>query len=244
MRSERDSTSVAIAVTKGAVTSNAINSFDAALSAERRARMVETQLRARGIRDERVLAAMGGILRERFVPVDRCDMAYDDSPLPIGEGQTISQPYMVAVTCQSARLSGHERVLDVGSGSGYQAAVLSRLAREVVSIERVPELAENARRRLEEAGIEGVEVVLGDGTLGFLPRAPYDAIVVAAAAPSVPPALIDQLAVGGRLVIPIGPRSMQRLRAIEKLDDHRLRELDGDACVYVPLIGAAGYAPD
>jgi protein-L-isoaspartate(D-aspartate) O-methyltransferase len=205
--------------------------------------MVEHQLRARGIHDERVLRAMGEVPRECFVPDFRRAEAYVDGPLPIGEGQTISQPYMVAITCQRARLTGSERVLDVGCGSGYQAAVLAKLAREVVSIERVPTLAEEARRHLSDAGIDNVEVVVGDGTLGYPPRAPYDAIVAAAAAPHVPSALVDQLTVGGRLVIPVGSRYMQELRTIEKLAGGRTRELGGEACVYVPLIGAAGY-PD
>jgi protein-L-isoaspartate(D-aspartate) O-methyltransferase len=208
--------------------------------ARERAAMVERQLRARGIRDPRVLAAMGEVPRHLFVGEAYRSAAYEDGPLPIGEGQTISQPYMVAVTCQRAGLSGDERVLEVGAGSGYQAAVLGRLAREVVAIERHASLAEKARVSLAAAGATNVEIVVGDGTRGYSARAPYDAIVVAAGAKAVPPALVEQLAVGGRLVIPVGTRFMQELRVVEKTA-HGVREIGGDACVFVPLVGEGGW---
>ncbi|HSI98231.1 MAG TPA: protein-L-isoaspartate(D-aspartate) O-methyltransferase, partial [Gaiellaceae bacterium] len=179
--------------------------------AEARARMVERQLRRRGIADERVLAAMARVPRELFVSESLRAYAYDDGALPIGHGQTISQPFIVATICQLLGLDGHERVLDVGTGSGYQAAVLAELAREVVTIERIPELAEHARAALGAAGYGRVEVVVGDGSLGVPDRAPYDAIAVAAAAPTVPEALYEQLVLGGRLVVPRGSRGGQDL---------------------------------
>ncbi len=147
---------------------------------------------------------------------------------------------MVAVTCQRARLDGHERVLEVGCGSGYQAAVLARLAREVVAVERHATLAETARKNLRAAQVTNVEVVVGDGSGGYPARAPYDAIVVAAGAPEVPPALVEQLAMGGRLVIPVGTRFMQELRVVEKTPAG-LRDVGGDPCVFVPLVGEAGW---
>src|SRR4051794_2380372 len=166
-----------------------------------RKEMVERQLRARGIRDERVLAAMDHVQREDFVPAELRGAAYEDAALPIGHAQTISQPYMVARICEELRLRGGERVLDVGTGSGYQAAVLAELAAEVHTIERIPELAVRAREAL--AGT-GVHVHVGDGTLGLAEHAPFDAIAVAAATDEPPPALLDQLAKHGRLVIPVG----------------------------------------
>lgn len=202
--------------------------------------MVEQQLRGRDIADERVLRAMEQIPRELFVPPELRDHAYDDSALPIGAGQTISQPYMVARILEEAGLDGDERVLDVGTGSGYQAAVLAQLADEVHSIERLTELAEQARRNLEAAGIENVHVHVGDGSRGLAEHAPYDAITVAAAAPGFPQALYDQLRVGGRLVVPIGRRRGQRLEVI-------VRSPEGPAvirsvpCRFVPLVGEEGF---
>lgn len=208
--------------------------------AAKRARMVEHQLRERDIRDPRVLAAMASVPREKFVPEHLHQEAYADGALPIGVGQTISQPYMVAATCQAAACTGGEHVLEVGAGSGYQAAVLSRIARSVVAIERIPELAELARTNLAAAGIDNVEVILGDGTMGYPLRAPYDCVLVAAGAPTVPDALREQLAEGGRLVIPVGRRDLQYLTIIEK-QGGRYREMPGPACVFVPLVGEQGW---
>ena len=205
-----------------------------------RERMVERQLRRRGIDDERVLAAMARVPRELFVPPGERHVAYGDSALPIGHGQTISQPYMVARICQELRLRGSERVLDVGAGSGYQAAVLAELAAEVLAVELIPELAEQARASLAAAGYDGVEVVVGDGTLGVPGRAPFDAIAVAAAAPEPPPALYEQLAEGGRLVVPVGVRREQLLLVVEKHPDGR-RVRASVPCRFVPLVGEAGF---
>ena len=202
--------------------------------------MVEEQLRGRDIADERVLRAMAEVPRELFVPPDLRRRAYDDAALPIGEGQTISQPYMVARILEEAGAHGDDRVLDVGTGSGYQAAVLARLAGEVHSIERIPELAEQARRNLEAAGVQNVEVHVGDGSRGLAEHAPYDAIVVAAAAPELPQALYDELKPGGRLVVPVGRRHGQRLEVI-------VRSPEGPAvvrsvpCRFVPLVGEEGF---
>jgi len=183
---------------------------------------------------------MERVPREAFVPPDLRRRAYDDAALPIGSGQTISQPYMVARILQELGLDGDERALDVGTGSGYQAAVLAQLAQEVHSIERIPELAEQARRNLEEADIANVEVHVGDGSRGLADRAPFDAIAVAAAAPDVPKALYDQLKIGGRLVVPVGKRHGQRLEVI-------VRSPEGPAvirsvpCRFVPLLGEGGF---
>jgi protein-L-isoaspartate(D-aspartate) O-methyltransferase len=206
-----------------------------------RARMVERQLRGRDVRDERVLDAMGRVPRELFVPDELHARAYADAALPIGEGQTISQPYMVARLCEELRLHGGERVLDVGTGSGYQAAVLAELAAEVHTIERIPELAEVARANLRAAGYgDRVTVHVGDGTRGLPERAPFTAIAVAAAAPDLPPSLYDQLEPNGRLVIPVGTRREQRLEVV-------VRSPEGPAvlrsvpCRFVPLLGEEGF---
>ena len=197
-------------------------------------------LRRRGILDDRVLEAFARVPRELFVPEDLRERAYDDHALPIGHGQTISQPFMVAAICSALDLEGHERVLDVGTGSGYQAAVLAELAAEVVTIERVPALAEQARRALAEAGYERVEVRIGDGTLGVPERAPFDGIAVAAAAPSVPEALYGQLAPGGRLVVPVGSRRDQQLEIVTRGPHGRVVRKTVP-CRFVPLVGAAGF---
>jgi protein-L-isoaspartate(D-aspartate) O-methyltransferase len=203
--------------------------------------MVERQLLGRDIRDERVLAAMRTVPRERFVPPELRARAFDDAALPIGAGQTISQPYMVARICEALALQGHERVLDVGTGSGYQAAVLAELADEVHTIERVPELAEQARADLEEAGYGRVRVHVGDGTLGLPEHAPYAAIAVAAAAPRVPEPLYEQLEPRGRVVIPVGRRGGQELQLV-------VRSPEGPAivrsvpCRFVPLVGEEGFS--
>jgi len=202
--------------------------------------MVERQLRQRGISDERVLAAMGRVPRELFVPEGARDLAYEDGALPIGSGQTISQPYIVGAICSLLALSGEERVLDVGTGSGYQAAVLAELAAEVITIERVPELYERARAALSEAGYDRVDVRLGDGSLGVPERAPFDGIAVAAAAPTVPEALYAQLVDGGRLVLPRGSRWGQELVQVIKSDEGPA-ERASIPCRFVPLVGAGGF---
>jgi protein-L-isoaspartate(D-aspartate) O-methyltransferase len=203
--------------------------------------MVERQLRGRDVTDERVLDAMARVPRELFVPDDQRGRAYDDAALPIGCEQTISQPYMVARICELLALRGDERVLDVGAGSGYQAAVLAELGGDVYAIERVPELAALARRNLVEAGYERVEVRVGDGTLGLPERAPFDAVAVAAAAPELPHSLYEQLRPFGRLVVPVGGRRGQRLQLV-------VRSPEGPAvarsvpCRFVPLLGEEGFA--
>jgi len=199
--------------------------------------MVEHQLRARGIDDERVLEAMERVPRELFVPPAVRSHAYDDAALPIGSHQTISQPYMVARICAELRLRGDEKVLDIGTGSGYQAAVLAELAHEVHSVERIPALAESARAALAEAGYGGrVHVVEGDGSLGLPSEAPFAAIAVAAAAPEPPPALLDQLERGGRLAIPIGPPEQQFLRVYIATHEGPA-DYAAVPCRFVPLVG-------
>ena len=198
-------------------------------------------LRRRGFGDERVLAAMARVPRELFVPEELRERAYEDGALPIGHGATISQPFMVATICALLELRGGERVLDVGTGSGYQAAVLAELGAEVVTIERVPELAEAARLALAASGHEAVEVLIGDGSLGVPERAPFAGIAVAAAVPSVPAALYEQLEPNGRLVVPIGGRRGQRLEAVvrSELGPVSIRSVD---CRFVPLVGREGFA--
>jgi len=203
--------------------------------------MVEQQLRARGITDARVLDAMRELPRHEFVPPRVRRFAYEDSPLPIGSGQTISQPLMVATMLEALELKGHERVLDVGTGSAYQAALLSRLARHVVSIEIVPALARTAQSTLTRLGKGNVRVILGDGSLGWPSDAPYQAIVVAAGAPRVPAALVDQLDDDeGRLAIPVGEPSGQRLLRVRKRDQVLTTE-ELAWCEFVPLRGRAGW---
>jgi protein-L-isoaspartate(D-aspartate) O-methyltransferase len=202
--------------------------------------MVDKQLRARGITDERVLAAMGRVPRELFVPEDFRARAHDDAALPIGEGQTISQPYMVARICEELRLQGGERVLDVGTGSGYQAAVLAELAGEVHTIERLASLAERARVVLEAAGYGRVEVHVGDGTLGDPAHAPFGAIAVAAAAPDIPPSLYEQLEPSGRLVLPVGGRDGQELQVVVRTPEGPA-VLRSVPCRFVPLVGQEGF---
>jgi protein-L-isoaspartate(D-aspartate) O-methyltransferase len=209
-------------------------------AAERRERMVERQLLGRDITDERVLRAMLAVPRELFVPPPERDRAYDDVALPIGLGQTISQPYMVARICELLALHGPERVLDVGTGSGYQAAVLAELADEVHTIERVPELADRARETLTAAGYDRVQVHVGDGTLGLPEHAPFAGVAVAAAAPRLPAALYEQLEPRGRLVVPVGRRRGQLLQVV-------VRSPEGPAvigsvpCRFVPLVGEEGF---
>ncbi len=201
------------------------------------------RLHRRGIGDERVLAAIARVPRELFIPEEGRRRAYDDRALPIGHGQTISQPFMVAIICASLELIGGERVLDVGTGSGYQAAVLAELAADIVTIERLPELAQQARKTLAEAGYERVEVRVGDGTLGVPDRAPFDGIAVAAAAPAIPRALYAQLVPGGRLVVPVGSRFDQRLETVVR-GAHGPEIRSSVPCRFVPLLGSEGFADD
>lgn len=198
------------------------------------------QLRREGISDERVLAAMGRVAREAFVPAELYESAYQNAALPIGHGQTISQPFVVALMTATLALVGTEHVLDVGTGSGYQAAVLSRLARSVVSVERVPALLEAARRTLAALAYTNVELHLANGTLGWLPGAPYDAILVAAGGPTVPASLLDQLALNGRLVMPVGKPREQQLVMLQR-EGGRYRESMLGPVRFVPLLGAEGW---
>jgi protein-L-isoaspartate(D-aspartate) O-methyltransferase len=204
--------------------------------------MVDRQLARRGIDDQRVLGAMAVVPREHFVPENVRDSAYNDSALPIGHEQTISQPWVVAAICQAMRLEGDEKVLEIGTGSGYSAAVLANLAAHVVSLERVPELGEWARQRLEELGVQNVEVVVGDGSRGYPERAPYDAIAVHAATPEAPHSLLAELAPGGRLVVPIATGSADLLTAFIR-ENGDLRQETIGPCRFVPLIGAEGFHP-
>jgi protein-L-isoaspartate(D-aspartate) O-methyltransferase len=210
--------------------------------AERRD-MVARQIRDRGIRSQRVLDAMETVPRHRFVPAEWIRGAYADEPLPIGQGQTISQPFMVAAMADALSLEGRERVLEVGCGSGYQAAVLSRLASEVIAVETQPMLAASARERLARLGYANVVVEEGDGSAGWPASAPYDAILVTAAAPEVPQPLIDQLAEGGRLVIPVGGSKHQELMRIVKREG-RTTERSLYSCRFVPLLGRYGWRQD
>src|SRR5271167_1028171 len=202
--------------------------------------MVARQIRARGILSPRVLSAMSAVARHEFVPMEAQASAYSDEPLPIGGWQTISQPYMAAVMTEALRLSGTERVLEIGGGCGYQAAVLSLLAREVIVVELQPELARAAGQRLARLGYANVRVEEGDGSLGWPGNAPYDAIVVSAAAPAIPPPLSEQLAEGGRLVIPVGSSDRQDLVRIVKRSGGLARE-SLCACRFVPLLGRRGW---
>jgi len=202
--------------------------------------MVEAQIRARGIRDERVIAAMAAVPRHRFVPPESRPEAYLDSPLPIGQGQTISQPYMVAAMLEALELGAEMRALEIGAGSGYQAALLGALGREVWAVEIIEPLARAARELLAELAITNVHIVVADGTLGLPERAPFDRIIVAAGAPAVPEPLREQLADRGRLVIPVGGQMSQRLQIIDRAGD-RFTERAGMPCVFVPLIGRHGW---
>jgi len=207
---------------------------------ELRHKMVTECIEREGIRDPRVLEAMGRVPREVFVTLTDREHAYADQAMPIGEGQTISQPFMVALMTESLELTGDERVLEVGTGSGYQAAILGELAREVISIERMPRLADEARQRLAALGYRNVEVQVGDGSIGYAPGAPYDAILVAAGAPRVPEALKAQLADGGRMAIPVGPHGHQELNIVRRDGDRFVLSIR-DGCVFVPLVGEEGW---
>jgi len=205
---------------------------------ERRALIAE--LRAQGIHDERVLAALGRVPRHVFVPPELLPYAYVNQPLPIGCGQTISQPYIVALSTEALALSPTDRVLEIGTGSGYQTAILAELAGEVYTVERLPELSEAARKRLSALGYTNVHFRVGDGTKGWPEKAPFDAILVTAAAPKPPKSLLDQLAEGGRMVIPTGGRTSQDLWLLRKRDG-RLERIYLCPCTFVPLVGEEGW---
>jgi protein-L-isoaspartate(D-aspartate) O-methyltransferase len=203
--------------------------------------MVREQLAARGITDVRVLAAMAAVPRECFVPPHLKDRAYEDQPLPAGSGQTISQPFMVALMTQEAGLTRRTRVLEVGTGTGYHTAVLAKIAAHVWSLERLPELSRAAQRRLEQLGVRNVDLLIGDGAVGYPEAAPYGAIVVAAAAPAPPPRLLNQVDLGGRLVIPIGDRALQDLMVYERTP-LGFRERNAGPCRFVPLVSPAAFS--
>lgn len=205
--------------------------------------MVERQLRRREIDDERVLAAMGQVPREEFVPDRQRQRAYTDAALPIGEGQTISQPWIVAAICQALELRGSERVLEIGSGSGYSTAVLARLAARVIGIERHESLAAGARRVLGRLGVANAELLVGDGSRGLPERAPFEAIAVHATAPAPPRSLLGQLADGGRLVVPIATERIDLLTVFQRRGPELLRT-EIAPCRFVPLIGEEGFGPD
>jgi protein-L-isoaspartate(D-aspartate) O-methyltransferase len=216
--------------------------------ATQRAEMVERQLRRRGIADQRVLEAMGSVPRELFVPEHERRRAYNDSALPIGQGQTISQPWIVAAICQALALGGNERVLEIGTGSGYSACVLAQLAGEVITIERVEELARGAEKTLSALGVTNVTVIVGDGSGGFPERAPYEGIAVHATAPAPPASLIEQLTLGGRLVVPIATDGADMLTLFRRTADEvdvsageGLERRSLGACRFVPLIGREGF---
>lgn len=208
-----------------------------------RIRMVNSQIRSRGVRDERVLKAMETVPRHLFVDEGLRDQAYNDSPLPIGENQTISQPYIVALMTEALELTGRDKVLEIGTGSGYQTAILALLAERVLSIERLPFLATRARKIIESLKLFNVAIRVGDGTLGWQDEAPFDAILVAAGSPDIPKTFLEQLAVGGRLVIPVGDQHSQQLvRAVRKSKDVKDVEIeDMGGCRFVKLIGEYGW---
>ncbi len=202
--------------------------------------MVDDQLRGRGIYDERVLAAMTEVPRHEFIPESNWKHAYDDYPVPIGEGQTISQPYIVAAMVAALHVQPEHTALEIGTGTGYQAAVLSRLAKQVFTVERIPALAAKSQQIFTRLDYPNITVVQGDGTRGLPEHAPFDAIIVAAAAPSIPQPLLDQLAEGGRMIIPVGSIELQILQLVRKSEGEIFTSsLEG--CRFVPLIGQAGF---
>lgn len=208
--------------------------------AVQRQKMVSAQLRGRGIRDERVLAAMGRVPRHLFVADEYRHSAYEDHPLPIGGGQTVSQPYIVAFMLEVLSLNGSESVLEIGTGSGYQTALLAELVRQVYSVERIESLAKEAGAILQSLGYANVGLTVGDGSRGWVEHAPFDVIVVSAAAPQIPQALLEQLREGGRMVIPVGPSEAQELKLVRKHAGRAVvTNLEG--CRFVPLIGQQGY---
>lgn len=206
-----------------------------------RRRMVEQQIVARGIDDQRVIDAMLQVPRHLFVEPGLHSHAYSDASLPIGERQTISQPYMVAAMSAALELKGHERILEIGTGSGYQSAILSLLAKRIYSIERISLLAGRARKVLDRLGMSNVNVKVGDGTIGWKEQAPFDGILVAAGAPDIPTDYLKQLEVGGRLVLPIGDRSQQLLMRVTRLENGNFKREQLMGCRFVPLIGERGW---
>jgi protein-L-isoaspartate(D-aspartate) O-methyltransferase len=208
---------------------------------EAQRRRLHLRLKRRGINDPAVLAAFLDVRREAFLPANMADVAYQDTALPIDEGQTISQPYVVALMAEGLLLSADDRVLEIGAGSGYAAAILARISREVYTVERHAQLATQAARNLREEGFDNVIVAHGDGTLGWPEHAPYDAIVVAAGGPDVPQPLLDQLAIGGRLVMPVGEESHQQLIRVIRTGAADFRREDLGEVRFVPLIGAQGW---
>lgn len=221
---------------------NGFNESPESVFREQRRSMVEQQLRDRGIHDVRVLAAMEQVPRHQFVSYEQRGQAYSDHPVTIPEQQTTSQPYIIASMLQSAEVQQGDRVLEVGAGSGYQTALLSVLAGQVIAIERYPSLAEQASTTLKRLGYENVSVISGDGSLGAPQYAPFDAIIVSAAAPQVPSALVQQLAIGGRLVIPVGDSAQQVLQLVRKHRDGSITANSLEGCRFVPLIGEQGFA--
>ena len=213
------------------------DSFDA-----QRASMVEQQLRSRGISDERLLQVMGKVPRQEFLAPARQHEAYLDQPVAIAEQQTTSQPYIIAAMLQAAEVGADDRVLEIGAGSGYQTAILAELAERVMAVERLEGLAASAQATLRRLGYQNVEIVMADGSLGWAPSAPYNVIVVSAASPSVPPALIDQLAPGGRLMIPVGRAKEQMLQLVLKQEDGTISMRVLEGCRFVPMIGEQGFA--
>ncbi|MBI5395024.1 MAG: protein-L-isoaspartate(D-aspartate) O-methyltransferase [Verrucomicrobia bacterium] len=209
---------------------------------EWRARMVAEQLDARGITDARVLDAFRSVPRHLFCPAAELSVAHGDHPVDIGHGQTVSQPYMIAWMLQEARLGSGNRALEIGTGSGYQTALLSRLAHRIFSVECIPELLASARGRLEELGVANVEFLAGDGSVGWPGRAPFDVIIYSAAAPEVPDVVKRQLAIGGRLLAPVGSRMRQNLVRIERAGEKEFPEQNLGGCIFVPLRGAFGWS--
>lgn len=209
---------------------------------EARTRMVERHLRERGIGDERVLAAMEKVPRERFIGADLLNLSYNDGPLPIGCGQTISQPLMVATMLEALEVQSTDRVLEIGTGTGYEAAILAELGFQVWTVERHAALADQAESTLQDLGYSNVYVVVGDGSLGYAPQAPYDKILVAAGAPQVPPSLVAQLTEAGTLVVPVGDRFDQQLLIVRTRNGHTTTTRHAH-CSFVPLVGAEGFAP-
>jgi protein-L-isoaspartate(D-aspartate) O-methyltransferase len=208
--------------------------------AKERLAMVAEQVRRRGIRDERVLAAMAKVPRHLFVPLDSQSESYEDRPLPIGDGQTISQPYMVAIMTQALEMKGGEKILEIGTGSGYQTAVLAEMSRQVFTVESLSALIQKAETRLRDLGYENVRCRLGDGSKGWPEKAPFDGIIVTAGAPAIPEALKAELAEGGRLVIPVGSRYSQNLLKITRAGNV-FEEEEITGCVFVPLVGESGW---